>query len=199
MLSLGTAELSGIPPVTRISQALKVAPLCFVANVVAIRIYRTYQVGLAMSAVPLPQLTMLPPGRFPEIYVTDLPSAFSWCKHAMDRCTQALGVNGVLTGITNRNITFSSSFSGVGTDRVATDFIHGAFGEFLHNHSFDEAAAAKMDHRWAVEIDKSCQNELVRAHPEPDHCIFQDILEFVPDHILADCKIHFKEDSIYNM
>eukprot|EP00969_Alexandrium_andersonii_P270704 11965270-Alexandrium_andersonii.AAC.2 len=86
------------------------------------------------DASPLPALTH-PNGAFPMIEVGSLDSAFRWCRHALDRAAAIIGIDKTCRLISNREITTSSSFSGVSTDLVASDIISSTFNNFLRERA----------------------------------------------------------------
>eukprot|EP00959_Pyramimonas_sp_CCMP1952_P371416 7777552-Pyramimonas_sp.AAC.1 len=109
-----------------------------------------------MPTAPVATLICDHPADFLPIHVDNVAAAFAWCGDAIARCTTAQGVTSVVNSITHRKITFSSSFSGVGTDKLATDIIQATFETYIHGHNNgDTAHVAKFEHLWAIERDSA--------------------------------------------
>eukprot|EP00959_Pyramimonas_sp_CCMP1952_P157374 3290995-Pyramimonas_sp.AAC.1 len=112
----------------------------------------------------------------PNIVVRSLDDAARWCDHALERAASLNSKAAVLSTLTDRVITCSSSFSGVGTDATAMSIINHTVGHLLHAWGVT-GVPTTFEHCYAVENYGPSVDELTH-HPNPPMNVFRDILEF---------------------
>ena len=119
--------------------------------------------------------------------VTQLADAFNWCGQGFDRlmnsgvCSTQL----LMSLLTDRVITTSTAFSGVGTPDTADVLIEHSAARFVSQNAGNEyanilqrAAPLKFTPLFAVESDAACREELL-AMPQPPACLFPDVMAFM--------------------
>ena len=89
--------------------------------------------------------------------------------------------------VTDRHVTTSSCFTGIGGDLVCNDLVHGGIARYLRYNRSDlpsNRLAMTLSSLWTCEKSPKCQEEIFAQppHMQPLH-VFGDIREFVPKHL----------------
>ena len=155
-------------------------------------IYRQLLSRLFALTIEPGLLTMQPSARDND-EVTDVNEAMMWCQRGFERianCTR-LTANGLARLFSNRRITSSGVFSGIGSAELAHGIIDKTADRFIDSlPAHDRPLLGPMTSfsAWGIERDHSCQEALI-AHPFGPECIFSDVLDILPPQARLACGL----------
>ena len=131
--------------------------------------------------------------------------AFAWAPVALRRLVayDCLPREALKNALSNRTLTTSSAFSGIGSDAAADACIAAAARDVLHELGHNQQPPLRFISLYNIEIVGTCRNEVLSG-PDPPRCMFGDILEFAPPKLrglcmraMADAKHQNGQDTIH--
>ena len=146
-----------------------------------------------------------PQRRRPVTSLHGASGAFAWAPVALRRLVayDCLPREALKNALSNRTLTTSSAFSGIGSDAAADACIAAAGRDVLHELGHNQQPPLRFISLYNIEIVGTCRNEVLSG-PDPPRCMFGDILEFAPPKLrglcmraMADAKLQNGQDTIH--
>eukprot|EP00973_Karenia_brevis_P095967 12430011-Karenia_brevis.AAC.1 len=129
----------------------------------------------------------------PNKVVRNVSESFKWFDHAMTVAVDhtEVSVNDCCKLLSNRKLSTSAAFAGIGAPENSCHAITCCSNAFLNQHgrSGTMSKPVKFTNSWMIEWDKKCIAE-IKALPDPPDHVLTNILLILPFEVQKMCGLH---------